>query len=190
MTWFGWLIAFALLGAIIQFATTGFCVVVFLRNLLAHNKGSPNIGDQRGSGTPLNSPTSPRSQQTGDSATSSRRDGWRRVKQVLTLQWRSIVLSFVVIIDVVYSGIVYVLMTAAEEKDSNSTHTDDINNWSECLINTSGDKTKCLPLAKPLRLGEGQVVATLFMASVCSSLPCILRLETDNDSSSVSSPSA
>lgn len=158
ITWFGWLIAFALLGALLQFATTGFCLVVFLRSYLSASKApcGPRFGNST-QGTATSAPPS---------ITSTRRVAWRRVQQVLALQWRNILLSFVVIIDVVYSGIVYVLMTNTEDKDNSSTQTNQINEWSSCLIESSGNKAECLELAKPLRLGEGQVVATLFMASV------------------------
>lgn len=171
VTWFGWLIAFALLASLIQFATTGFCLVVFMKSFFAHSR-TMGVGD----------PSMTRTRAASGDATTSSFDqkpeevygsngaAWRRVKHVLGLQWRSIVLSFLIIIDVVYSGIVYVLLTGTEERDAKPDATDAINNWSECLIEYNGDKNQCLSLARPLRLGEGQVVATLFMASV-SCLP-------------------
>src|ERR1700761_3021453 len=40
--WFGWLIAFGCLAALIQFATTGFCLLVYARSLLSDSPAVSN----------------------------------------------------------------------------------------------------------------------------------------------------
>lgn len=163
VTWFGWLIAFALLGALIQFGTTAFCLIVYARSLFVQGSGgSPNATKSSISSNP-STPSSPRK---GPTQIGTKNLAWRRVQKVLSLQWRSILLSSTVIFIAAYSGIVYVVMTRTAQQDANPKQTDRILNWSDCLVYHEGDKDKCLHLARPLRLGAGQVVAALTMASV------------------------
>ena len=170
LTWFGWLIALALLSAIIQFGTTAFCLVVYARTLFKHNS----------TGT-VTTPKSPNS--TAPSAVSSQGKAsafgttqdlpWKRAQKIILLQWRSILLSLVVICIAEYAGIVYVVMTRTAQEDANPSKSDNILNWTDCLVYHNGNKDKCLHLAKPLRLGADQVAAALIMASV--STPSSLR---------------
>ena len=82
------------------------------------------------------------------------------------MQWRSIVLSIMVIIECLYFGTVFVAQTRAAEEAAKPQHVPQIEAWSLCLIASGGDKDKCLHLAAPLGIGENTVVASLFIASV------------------------
>lgn len=163
-TWFGWLIAFALLGALIQFGTTAFCLIVYARSLFVHHSSNNSPGETKISNG--SNPSTPSSQQRSPTQLGTKNLAWKRVKKVLSLQWRSILLSCTVIFIAAYSGIVYVVMTRTAQQDANPKQTDRILKWSDCLVYNEGDKDKCLHLAEPLRLGENQVIAALIMASV------------------------
>lgn len=158
-TWFGWLIGFACAGALIQFATSGFCLYVYTRNLLRHESqmtttqtsvsGSTKTGLQS-SGTP----------------TIGKRLAWRRVRKVMLMQWRSIVLSILVIVQGAYFGTIYVALTRVQSDNQAEARTASAEQWSTCIVLNGGDKEKCLEYSHALGMDEGVVVASLFMASV------------------------
>lgn len=165
LTWFGWLIAFACLGAFIQFCTTGFCLVIYARSLFVHsNANSPTATKSSNNSDAAASPDATKA--TPTKKISTKNLAWKRVQKVLQLQWRSIVLSITVTVVAAYAGIVYVVMTRTAAQDANPKQAEDILNWSDCLVYNEGDKSQCLGLAKPLRLGPNQVIAALIMASV------------------------
>lgn len=171
VTWFGWLIAFGCLAAMIQFVTTGFCVAVYARQLLRKNTNEPSTSDTTASGT-ATSPTTPSSNQPS-SQFGTKRLAWRRVHKVLLMQWRSIALSVLIIIECLYFGTVYVAQTRAGREAGKPEHVPQIQAWITCLVMSTGDKAKCLHLAAPLGINENTVVASLFIISV-SARPCIL----------------
>lgn len=169
-TWFGWLIAFGCLAAILQFATTGFCLAVYARSFFVHGDSAPSTAQtsaSEASATPL-APRSTRS--TGGAVVFGKRLAWRRVRKVMYLQWRSIVLSVMVAVVIVYFGVVYVALTHRQKQDAMPQHTRRVEAWSTCLVLSSGDKNQCLYLAKALGIEESTVVASMFMASVGANL--------------------
>jgi len=163
LTWFGWLIAFALLSAIIQFGTTAFCLVVYARSLFKHNSTGTQITPKSPNST---APSAVSSQGETSASATTQNVPWKRAQKIILLQWRSILLSLVVICIAAYAGIVYVVMTRTAQEDANPSKSDNILNWTDCLVYHNGNKDKCLHLAKPLRLGADQVAAALIMASV------------------------
>ena len=158
VTWFGWLITFACLAAVIQFTTTGFCFVVYMKSVFGHrnsNSGVSSGTSTSGSSTaPVTaSSTSPSTPRLG------KRLAWRRVRKVLLLQWRSIVLSLLVIVEIVYFGSVYVSQQRKAEEDAQPDHIAQVDAWSICLIASGGDKNQCLLQLSSLSLDEGLVIA-------------------------------
>ncbi|EME41866.1 hypothetical protein DOTSEDRAFT_177259 [Dothistroma septosporum NZE10] len=159
-TWFGWLIAFAGIAAILQVTTTLFCLWVYLRDL---RKGSAN----RSSGRNSSARHSGVSSETGGSVTATavseeRRVAWKRVKRVLRLQWRSVVLSCLVCIQTIYFGIVFVLqqisvggLSAGQQQK--------VTTWAVCLVLNGGNKNKCPLVTKELGLNEDVIIAALIM---------------------------
>jgi hypothetical protein len=156
VTWFGWLLAFACLSFIIQFSTTGFCLAVYLRSFFRHESQSLSTGT-----TGSSNPSSEKGVRK-----IGKRLAWRRVQKVLILQWRSIVLSLFVIIESIYFGTVYAAQVATAKESGKAVHTEQIYNWTMCLIRTGGEKNECLDLAKGLSLPEDTAVASFFMVSV------------------------
>jgi hypothetical protein len=151
----------------IQFITTGFCVAVYTRQVLKR--------DTSNQGTTTTSPTAPSSfpstpQPSSHFGSSSKRLAWRRVHTVLQMQWRSIALSVLIIIECLCFGLVYVAQTRAGKEAGKPQHVPQIQAWIMCLVTGGGDKDKCLHLAAPLGIEESTVVASLFIVSVRGAL--------------------
>lgn len=113
-------------------------------------------GDQPGT------PKSPRK-----ASKRGKRVEWSRIQRVLALQWRTILLAFIVVNETIYFGLVFVEQTAAIEASSHGITAADLA-WGVCLIETLGDKVACLPQSGGLGVSEARIVATLILASVSS----------------------
>ena len=137
----------------IQFVTTGLCLVVYARSLPGHHNMPVSTE------TSVDSSIPPQNEL-------GKRLAWRRVHRVMLLQWRSIVLSIMVIVEALYFSTVYVAQQRAAEEDAQPPHTAQIEAWALCLITSGGDKNQCLDKAQALGIPERTVVASLFMASV------------------------
>ena len=147
----------------IQFVTTGFCLVVYARSLLRHHSSAGSTGSASSS-TPVAG--TKKVEESSPSNSLGKKLAWRRVHKVMQLQWRSILLSIMVITQSIYFGTVYVAQQRAAEEDAKPEHTKEIEAWSLCLITSGGEKEKCLGMAKALGIPETTVVGSLFMASV------------------------
>ena len=163
VTWFGWLIAFASLAALIQFITTGFCLGVYMRNIFTPSNSNSN---DTNSTSKSDAPITPSAVSHPPTADLGKRFAWQRVKKVMILQWRSILLSILVTIEIIYFGTIYVQQTRAQMESDSPQRTAQVQAWSACLIFSGGDKDQCLHLAKPLRLAEDKVIASFFMSAV------------------------
>lgn len=148
---------------------------MYTRQLLKRggSTNDPSSTDNTGS-----SPTTPAysSKQPPSSHFGSKRLAWRRVHRVLAMQWRSIVLSLLIIIECVYFGAVYVAQVRVSKDAAQPQHIAQLEKWVLCLVGSVGDKDKCLPLAAPLGIGEEVVVASLFIAAVSCVLLCVACL--------------
>lgn len=99
---------------------------------------------------------------------------WRRVKKVLSLQWRSIVLTTLVIIESVYFGVVFIHNTSIADRLSGSQdQRQEILSWAYYLIANGGRKEGCTPLANLLDLSEDSIVASFTMTAVRSPQPLL-----------------
>ncbi|TKA78813.1 hypothetical protein B0A55_02235 [Friedmanniomyces simplex] len=168
ITWFGWLLAFACLAALIQFLTTGFCLWLYLRHFL--HLSSSSSGDSADSNGPETNVAAlmPDAQHKPRRASIwlGKKLAWRRVRKVLSLQWRSIVLSLFVITEIIYFGVVFVAETRAARANNTPAKTAKIEAWAACLVLSGGNKTECLQYASAFGLSEGLVLATFFMSAL------------------------
>jgi hypothetical protein len=94
----------------------------------------------------------------------SARQAYRRVRKVLSLQWRGIFVVILIIADVVFFSIVFVSM----DNDNQNAKKDPsvAKPWLVCLVINSGDKNKCLDLAKDLVMSEATIMAVLVLLSL------------------------
>ena len=148
------LLIFAAVTVIIQFATFGYCIKVYLQSL------SDDSATTESSGLP--------SYSGSIRATVSPRQAYRRVRRVLELQWRGIAIVLIIIADVVFFSVVFVFLDDIETnlvKDPTKG-----SSWLVCLVANKGDKNKCLQFAKPLVVNEATVMAVLILLSVSISL--------------------
>ena len=144
------LLVFAAVTVIIQFATFGYCIKVYLASL-------------QDDSTTTNSSGLP-SYTNSIRGTISPRQAYRRVRRVLELQWRGITIVLIIIADVIFFAVVFVFLDDIETnlvKDPTKGE-----KWILCLIDTQGDKNQCLSLAKSLVVNEATVMAVLLLLSV------------------------
>lgn len=157
LTWFGWLIAFGCLAALIQCSTTCFCLWLYARHFWQGDNSVTH--DVSTAGLTADGQRRP-------SVRLGKRMAWHRLKEVLVLQWRSILLSAFVIIDTVFFGAVYVATERAVMAEQQPTKQPDVIKFVTCLILSEGDRDACLGYAKVLGLNESTVIASLFMSAV------------------------
>jgi 7 transmembrane receptor (Secretin family) len=144
------LLVFAGITVVIQFATFGYCIKVYLASL-ADDSTTTNS-----SGLP--------SYTNSIRGTISPRQAYRRVRRVIELQWRGIAIVLLIIADVIFFAVIFVFMDNNEAtllKDPLKSQ-----NWLVCLIENNGVKDKCLNFASSLVVNEATVMAVLILLSV------------------------
>lgn len=161
--YWGPLLAFAAISTILQFVTFGYCIKVYIKSLL--NDGSTNSITKVSSGLPTHSSHS------GSVKTVTAGQAYRRVKKVVSLQWRGTAIVLIIIINVVFLSIVFVQMdntVTAALQDFGTAEP-----WLLCLVINVGDKTPCLNKVKQAGLveNEGTVMAALVLLSVSRPSP-------------------
>jgi type IV secretory pathway VirB3-like protein len=151
------LLVFAGLTIILQFATFGYCIKVYLASL------ADNAASTEGSGLPS---------YTQSIRTMTPRQAYRRVRRVIALQWRGIAIVLIIITDVIFFSIIFVFQdnTVQAVKDDGNLATA----WIVCLVTNGADKTKCFHEASSLVVNEATVGAVLILLGV--SLPCYCLL--------------
>lgn len=166
ISWFIWLLVFSGLSTIILVVTILYCLWKFALSTFA--KGRAGVGHV--SSVSQDTTNSTGTAQRGKKPTKravrwKKRVEWARIKRVLYLQWRTILLAFVVLNETIFFGLVFSQQTTAIEASSHGiTPSDEA--WGVCLIHTGGDKNACLNQSGGLGLSEPRVVATLQLAVV------------------------
>ncbi|TVY59390.1 hypothetical protein LCER1_G000272 [Lachnellula cervina] len=144
------LLVFAGVTVIIQFATFGYCIKVYVASL------SDDSNTTSSSGLP--------SYNNSVRETISPKQAYRRVRRVIELQWRGIAIVVLIIADVIFFAVVFVFVDDTEinviESPTKSV------NWIECLIKTNGDKNACLDFAKSLVVNEATIMSVLVLLSL------------------------
>lgn len=143
------LLVFAGLTVIIQFATFGYCIKVYLASL------TDNSATTEGSGMPSYS---------NSIRTMTPRQAYRRIRRVIQLQWRGIVIVLIIIADVIFFAVIFVFLDNTVE--SVKTHPEKGLVWAACLVAFNGDKNKCLDKAKDLVVSLPTVTAVLILLAM------------------------
>ncbi|KAI5920017.1 hypothetical protein F4810DRAFT_452046 [Camillea tinctor] len=143
------LLVFAGLTVIIQFATFGYCIKVYLASLADSSETT------EGSGMPSYS---------NSIRTMTPRQAYRRVRRVIQLQWRGIAIVLIIITDVIFFAVIFVFLdnTVEKIKDDPSISLP----WAACLIAYEGDKHKCLDEANELVVSLPTVTAVLILLAM------------------------
>lgn len=151
------LLALAGLTIIIQFATFGYCIKVYLASL------SDNSATTEGSGLPSYS---------NSIRTMTPRQAYRRVRRVIQLQWRGIAIVIIIITDVVFFAIVFVFQDNTVQNVKVNPNI--AQPWITCLLAAGGNKNDCLGLASALVVNMptvGAVLVLLGVSAIASSTP-------------------
>jgi hypothetical protein len=144
------------LAVILQFVTFAYCVRVYIRSLLntaAETENSSNMASFEGS-----------------VRTVTARAAYRRVRKVIALQWRGITIVLIILVDVVFFAIVYLIFDGNTTPEAVAANPNTAN-WLACLATQAGNKSACLDLAAPLVVGETSVIAVLYLLAVRARQP-------------------
>lgn len=148
--YWGPLLAFAVASTILQFATFGYCIKVYIKSLFDDTATSDDH-----SGLP---------RYNSSVRTVTATQAFRRIKKVVALQWRSIIIVLIIIANVTFLAVIFISMdraVSAAKKDISKAQP-----WIVCLVMNGGDKTKCLDKAGSLIKNESTVMAALLLLSV------------------------
>ncbi|KAK0746292.1 hypothetical protein B0T18DRAFT_148678 [Schizothecium vesticola] len=140
------LLVFAGMTIIIQFATFGYCIKVYLASL------ADNTASTENSGLPS---------YTNSIRTMTPKQAYRRVRRVIELQWRGIAIVLIIITDVIFFSVVFVFQDNTVE--TVRMHPENALGWVRCLMANGGDKVPCLPQADQLVVNIRTVGAVLFL---------------------------
>ena len=154
-SFWGPVLGFAALAAVLQFITLGYCIKVYLRNLW-----DPNTTSGASSSMPSVLPS-----MTGSSIkTRSARATYRRVRKVIALQWRGVVVVMILLTSAIYFAVVFQIFDSlGQQAMEDPLRTQ---NWILCMVENQGNKEPCLGLANELSLSEPVVLAVLFLLSL------------------------
>ncbi|TEA18620.1 hypothetical protein C8034_v010418 [Colletotrichum sidae] len=143
------LLVFAGFTVIIQFATFGYCIKVYLASL------ADNSESTEGSSLPTYAQSV---------RTMTPRQAYRRVRRVISLQWRGIAIVLIIIADVIFFSVVFVFQdnTVQAVHDDQSIAQD----WVLCLKSNGGDRTKCYDKAKSIVVNEATITAVLILLAM------------------------
>lgn len=148
----GPLLAFAAIALVLQFITIGYCVQVFIRNIMDDKATTDS--------------SSALPQYSRSFTTVSARQTYRRVKKVVQLQWKGACVVLLIIGEVIFFSVVFVSMDNGAQIKGQMV--EQAVEWGTCLFFNGGDKNACLPLAKPLVKPESLVLAVL----ICLGVSC------------------
>lgn len=146
------LLVFAGLTIIIQFATFGYCIKVYLASLADSNATTENSA-----GLPS---------YTNSIMTMTPRQAYRRVRRVVQLQWRGIAIVLIIIADVVFFAVVFVFQDDTIENVQKDPAV--AKDWIACLLLNEGDKNKCLDYTSNLVVNLATIGAVLILLAVRS----------------------
>lgn len=145
------LLIFAGLTIIIQFATFGYCIKVYLASLADNNATTENSA-----GLPSYS---------NSIRTMTPRQAYRRVRRVIQLQWRGIMIVLIIICDVIFFAIVFVFQDNTLQEIQNDPAV--ATQWIQCLVLSGGDKDACLDKASGFVVPVATIGAVLILLAVC-----------------------
>ena len=150
--YWGPILFFAAVATILQFATFGYCIRVYIRALMNDDLHSTS---ENHSGLPS---------YNGSIKTLTTRQAYQRVKKVFALQWRGLVVVIIIIVNVVFLAIVFISMDNSVQAARNNV--DKAERWLSCLARYPTNKDACLDQVGNLVESEPKVMAVLIMLSL------------------------
>src|SRR5690606_5176749 len=95
------------------------------------------------------------------------RQAFRRIKRVLSMQWRGISVVILMLTDVIFLGTIFVSFNTLTEKTPENVRKAEP--WIRCLLaayQSGGDKNQCLDKAHDLVIPEATAMAMLYLLSL------------------------
>ncbi|KAL8840327.1 MAG: hypothetical protein Q9170_001342 [Blastenia crenularia] len=148
--YWGPLLTFAAVSTVLQFATLGYCIRVYIRALFKDDSRSQNS-----SGLPS---------YNGSVKTVTAKQAYRRVQKAVAVQWRGIVVVIIIIVNVVFLAIVFISMDNVEQ--SVMKNYGKAEPWLSCLVINGGKKEACLSKVEGLATPEPTVMVVLILLSL------------------------
>ncbi|KAF4992594.1 hypothetical protein FGRMN_7079 [Fusarium graminum] len=143
------LLLFAGLTVILTFATFGYCIKVYLASL------SDNGASSESSSLPT---------YTQSVKTMNPRQVYRRVRRVISLQWRGIAIVLIIIADVIFFSVVFVFQDNVVQSVADDPKK--ATKFVVCLYENKGKKQDCLDEASSLVINEATVTAVLLLLAL------------------------
>lgn len=155
ITFWIWLVIFAIAGFLLQAVTTGYCVFVYLRSLQRDRRQARNS-------------------QQRDQAMSNH-ETWKTVKNLFLLQWRNILVSIFTIIGSIAFFIVFWTQDAKLGRVFNDPkNIKPVKTWIICQTLSRGDREECRKYVSNFTVPRASVLTSLILASVSSGAMCPL----------------
>jgi hypothetical protein len=158
VTFWVWLVAFAGMAFILSVVTMSYCVWVYIRSARRDHSSRGSVGPDGNSGEAGTAPVARTALQH-----------WRKIRQLIVIQWRNIVVSTFVVLEAIY----FVTVFWAQDVKLGNVSTKAVDQaaskkWSACLVLTGGDKDECMQYTTSLAVPRATIVASLILASVSS----------------------
>lgn len=144
------IISFAAAALVLQLATMGYCIHVYLRSLFDKSASTT----ENSSGLPS---------YTSSVRTVTARQAYRRVRRVLQLQWRGVALVLIIIANVIFFAVAFI--TLDSETEPTKANMAKGTAWITCLA-FGGTREKCNPYASALGPNEATLLAVVYLLSL------------------------
>lgn len=146
----GWLLAITGMAILLQLGTIAFCAHVYIRNMWADE--SPTTADAE-------APSYSSSQRPQNS-----REIYKKLKRVLALQWRGLAMATLIVADVIFFAVVFVLLDKANA-DTEANHKR-AQPWISCLIAHPDDVSQCFALGQSYLVSQNTISGVLIVLSL------------------------
>ena len=103
---------------------------------------------------------------TGTLESTNALQAYNRVKGLIKSQWRGFIMVLIVIADVIFFCVIFLIMD--RDSSPSAQETANAEPWLICLALHPGQKEQCLDLALAIVLNQSTVVAVLVLLVVCS----------------------
>ncbi|KAH7041900.1 hypothetical protein B0J12DRAFT_580073 [Macrophomina phaseolina] len=171
VTFWAWEVGFAGAALLVQGATTGYCIWVYLLVLF---RGRKRVAGAREAGTGQISANGRRppdhssfaNESTSSSGSARPQNTWRKMRRMLLMQWRGIALTVIMAVESLFYIIVFVAQDTRFGEVASKANEPDARTWSACLVLTGGNRSACLIYAGKLAISQDLVLGSLLLGSV------------------------
>ncbi|KAF1812145.1 hypothetical protein P152DRAFT_397621 [Eremomyces bilateralis CBS 781.70] len=137
-------------SALLQIATFGYCIHVYIKNMFSDEKTETSSSG----GLASYSGSAHRNQ--------TARGVYRRVTKVLWLQWRAILMVIFILADVIFLSVVFIYLNDITDH-AFTTKRDQLMPWLTCLLISGGRKEECFADAQRFLISQPVVTAILML---------------------------